>query len=88
MTLEPVKDYVLLEREQAQEKTASGIYIPDQAQEKPLRGTVVAIGNQLSENTVVKMGRIFLYKKYGGTETTIDGKDYVIIKESDLLLGL
>jgi len=87
-TIEPVKDYVVLEREEAQEKTASGLYIPAPSQEKPLRGKVVAVGNELSPNTVVRMGRTMLYKKYGGTETNIDGIDYVIIKESDLLLGL
>ena len=86
--IEPVKDYVVLEREEAQEMTASGLYIPAPSQEKPLRGKVVAMGNELSKDTVVKMGRTMLYKKYGGTETNIDGIDYVIIKEGDLLLGL
>lgn len=88
MNLEPVKDYVLLQREEALEQTAAGIFIPTHSQEKPLRGVVIAVGNQLSDNTVVKMGRTFLYKKHGGTEVVVDGCDYVIIKEHDLLLGL
>lgn len=86
--IEPVKDYVVLEIEEAQEMTAGGLYIPATSQEKPLRGKVIAMGNELSPNTRVKMGRTMLYKKYGGTETNIDGIDYVIIKESDLLVGL
>jgi len=88
MNLEPVKDYVLLQREEAIEKTQTGIYIPTHSQEKPLRGVVIAVGNQLSDKTVVKIGRTFLYKKHGGTEVNADGVDYVIIREQDLLLGL
>lgn len=88
LKLSPVKDYVVLEREEAMEKTASGLYIPETSQEKPLRGIVVAVGNELSKDTVVKIGRTMLYKKYGITEATINGKDYVIIREGDLLLGL
>lgn len=88
MKLQPLLDLVVLEREEAIQQTASGIYIPDTAQEKPLRGTIVAIGNKLSEKSPVELGSKVLYKKYAGTETTIEGKDYVIIKESDLLLVL
>jgi len=88
MKAEPVLNYVLLEREEAETVTKGGIIIPETAQEKPLRGKVVAFGNELSPNTKVKLGRTMLYKKYGGTDVVIDGKDYVVIKEIDLLLGL
>ena len=69
----------------AEEKTASGIYIPDTAKEKPQRGTVVAVGTgKKDEALTVKVGDTVLYGKYSGTELTIEGKDYLIMKESDI----
>lgn len=88
LTFAPVLDMVVLKREEAAKESALGLDLPTSAQEKPLRGTVVAIGNKISENSPVKMGRTMIYKKFGGTEATIDGIDYIIIKETDLLLGL
>lgn len=86
--IQPTLDNVLIQRDEALEKTASGLYIPDTAKEKPLKGTVIAIGNKLSEKTPIKVGSKVLYKKYGGTETSIDGTDYIIHKEDGVLIVL
>lgn len=72
---------------EAEEKTASGIYIPESAQEKPQRGTVVAVGEgKKDEPMTVKVGDVVLYGKYSGTEIKIDGTDYLIMREDDILL--
>ncbi len=79
-------DRVVIEPAQAETKTSSGIIIPDTAKEKPQRGTIVAAGpGKKDEPVTVKVGDIVLYGKYAGTEITIDGKDYLIMKESDVL---
>jgi chaperonin GroES len=84
--VKPLADRVLIEPAMAEEKTASGIIIPDTAKEKPQRGTVVAVGNgKKDEPLTVKEGDVVLYGKYAGTEITVDGKDYLIMKESDVL---
>jgi chaperonin GroES len=71
---------------QAEEKTASGIIIPDTAKEKPQKGTVVAVGpGTTDEKMEVKKGDVVLYGKYSGTEISIDGSDYLIMKQSDIL---
>ena len=76
---------VLVEPNQAEEKTASGIIIPDSAKEKPQQGKVVAVSNDLKdEQPTVKVGDTVLYGKYGGTELTFDGTDYLMMKESDI----
>lgn len=81
----PIADRVLVEPAAAEEKTASGIIIPDTAKEKPQRGTVVAVGaGKKDEPMTVKAGDTVLYGKYGGTEITIDGVDYLIMRESDI----
>jgi chaperonin GroES len=83
----PLKDRVLVEPHKAEEKTASGIIIPDSAQEKPQKGTVIAVGNgKKDEPMSVKNGDVVMYGKYSGTEIKIDGKDYIIMKEDDILL--
>ena len=70
----------------AEETTASGIIIPDSAKEKPQRGTVVAIGpGKKDEPTTVKEGDTVLYGKYSGTELQFEGKDYMIMREADIL---
>ncbi|MFM7032394.1 MAG: co-chaperone GroES, partial [Bacteroidota bacterium] len=70
----------------AEEKTAGGIIIPDTAKEKPQRGTVVAVGQgKKDEPMTVKPGQTILYGKYSGTEVQIDGKDYLIMRESDIM---
>ncbi|MCS7073660.1 MAG: co-chaperone GroES [Bacteroidia bacterium] len=85
INITPLADRVVIEPAQAEEKTASGIYIPDTAKEKPQRGTVVAVGpGKKDEPTTVKVGQTVLYGKYAGTEINIDGKDYLIMRESDL----
>ena len=83
----PLKDRVLVEHHKAEEKTASGIIIPDSAQEKPQKGTVIAVGNgKKDEPMSVKKGDVVMYGKYSGTEIKIDGKEYIIMKEDDILL--
>ncbi len=84
-TIQPLNDRVLIEPDAAETKTASGIIIPDTAKEKPLKGTVIAAGiGKKDEPTTVKKGDKVLYGKYSGTEITIEGKDLLIMKESDI----
>lgn len=91
LNIKPIADRVVVEAAPAEEKTASGIYIPDTAKEKPQQGTVVAVGpGKFAEMTgtlvplSVKVGDVVLYGKYGGTEITYEGKEYLIMRESDL----
>ncbi len=85
LKVQPIADRVLVEPSAAEEKTAGGLYIPDTAKEKPQRGTIVAVGaGKKDEPMTVKEGDTVLYGKYAGTEVTIDGKDYLIMRESDL----
>ncbi len=84
--IKPLADRVLIEPKEAEEKTASGIYIPDTAKEKPQRGTVIAVGSGTKDVTMeVKVGDEVLYGKYAGTELNVDGKDYLMMKQSDIL---
>jgi len=86
MNIKPLADRVLVEPAAAEEKTAGGIYIPDTAKEKPQRGTVVAVGpGTKDEPTTVKAGDTVLYGKYSGTELQVEGKDYLMMRESDIL---
>ena len=81
----PLADRVLVEPAPAEQKTASGIIIPDTAKEKPLRGTVVAAGSgKKDEPMSVKVGDAILYGQYAGTEIKIDGQTYLIMRESDI----
>jgi len=85
VNIKPLADRVLVEPAAAEEKTASGIIIPDTAKEKPQRGNVVAVGTgKKDEPLTVKAGDQVLYGKYSGTEITIEGKDYLIMRESDI----
>ncbi|AHM58966.1 Co-chaperonin GroES [Flammeovirgaceae bacterium 311] len=85
LNIKPLADRVLVEPAAAEEKTASGIIIPDTAKEKPQRGQIVAVGNgKKDEPLTVKVGDQVLYGKYSGTEITIGGKDYLIMRESDI----
>ena len=85
LNIKPIADRVVVEAAPAEEKTASGIYIPDTAKEKPQRGTVVAVGDgKKDEPLTVKVGDEVLYGKYDGTEITHDGKEYLIMRESDI----
>jgi chaperonin GroES len=91
MNFRPLHDRVLVERIEAEEKTAGGIIIPDTAKEKPQEGKVVAAGSgaKAEDGTVtpldVKAGDRILFGKWSGTEVKIDGKDLLIMKESDIL---
>ncbi|MCS6822355.1 MAG: co-chaperone GroES [Microscillaceae bacterium] len=90
LNIKPLADRVLVEPAPAEEKTASGIIIPDTAKEKPQRGQIVAVGEgKVSDNGTivkpqVKVGDTVLYGKYAGTEITIDGKEYLIMRETDI----
>jgi chaperonin GroES len=84
--LKPLADRVVIEPKEAETKTASGIYIPDTAKEKPQQGTVVAAGpGKKDEPMEVKVGDVVLYGKYAGTEVTVEEKKYLIVKQSDIL---
>jgi chaperonin GroES len=86
MIIKPLADRVLVEPAAAETTTSSGIIIPDTAKEKPQKGTVVAVGPGTQENPItVKVGDQVLYGKYAGTELQHEGKDYLIMKENDLL---
>ncbi len=86
LNIRPLADRVVIEPAEAEEKTASGLYIPDTAKEKPQRGIVVAVGpGKKDEPTTVKVGENVLYGKYAGTEINVEGQDYLIMRESDLL---
>ncbi len=86
INIKPLADRVVIEPAIAETKTSSGIIIPDTAKEKPQRGTVVATGaGKKDEPMTVKDGDVVLYGKYAGTEISIEGKDYLILKESDIL---
>ena len=84
-TFKPLADRVLIEPAAAEEKTASGIFIPDTAKEKPLVGTIIAVGNgKKDEPLTVKVGDKVLYGQYAGTEIKLDGKKYLMMRESDI----
>ncbi|HJZ41243.1 MAG TPA: co-chaperone GroES [Bacteroidales bacterium] len=84
--IKPLADRVLVKPQEAEAKTASGIIIPDSAKEKPQRGKVVAVGSGTKDDKMeVKVGDVVLYGKYSGTEISVDGKDYLIMKQSDIL---
>jgi chaperonin GroES len=91
MKLKPLSDRVVIEPLEAEEKTSGGIYLPDTAKEKPQMGKVVAAGaGKLTDagellKPEVKVGDKVLYGKYSGTDVTIEGKDYLIVRESDIL---
>ena len=85
LSITPLHDRVIVKPAPAEEKTAGGIIIPDTAKEKPQRGSVVAAGpGKKDEPMSVKAGDTVLYGKYAGTEITIEGQDYLIMRESDI----
>ena len=86
MNIQPLADRVLVKPAAAEEKTVSGIIIPDTAKEKPLRGQVISAGKGTKdEEMVVKKGDEVLYGKYAGTEIELDGEKYLIMRQSDIL---
>lgn len=85
VNIKPLADRVVIEPAPAEDKTAGGIIIPDTAKEKPQMGTVVAVGEGTKDAPVtLKVGEKVLYGKYAGTELTLEGKDYLIMRESDI----
>jgi chaperonin GroES len=91
MAIQPLADRVVLQQVEAEEKTAGGLYIPDNAKEKPAQGKVVAVGpGKAADNGEIiapelKKGDVVLYGKYAGTEIEEGGKKYLIMRESDIL---
>ncbi len=86
INIKPLGDRVVVEPAKVEEKTVSGIILPNASQEKPNQGTVVAIPEQNEDNKVtVKVGDVVLYAKYGGTEIEIAGDNYLIMSETDIL---
>ena len=91
MKFNPLHDRVVVERLDSDEKTAGGIIIPDSAQEKPMQGKILAVGSGARDDSGkiqpldVKEGDIILFGKWSGTEVKIDGKDLLIMKESDIM---
>lgn len=84
--IKPLGTRVVIEPQEAETKTAGGIIIPDSAKEKPQQGKVVAVGSGTQDEKMeVKVGDIVLYGKYSGTELSIDGNDYLIMNQSDIL---
>tara|TARA_R100001369_G_scaffold60289_1_gene87178 strand:- start:1375 stop:1650 length:276 start_codon:yes stop_codon:yes gene_type:complete len=84
--IQPLSDRVLVAPQEAETKTASGIIIPDSAKEKPQKGTVVAVGKGKKDHEMtVKNGDTVLYGKYSGTDLKYEGKDYLIMREDDIL---
>jgi chaperonin GroES len=86
LNIKPLADRVLVETIEAETKTASGIIIPDNAKEKPQKGKVMAVGKGTKDSPMtVKVGDLVLYGKYSGTELKLEGKDYLIMSEKDIL---
>ena len=86
MNIKPLADRVLIEPAPAETKTVGGIIIPDTAKEKPLQGTIMAVGNGTKdEEMVLKAGDRVLYGKYAGTEIEHEGKKYLIMRQSDVV---
>ncbi len=90
-SIRPLHDRVIVRRLEQEEKTAGGIIIPDTAKEKPVQGEVIAVGPGVRDNTGklvtpdVKAGDLVLFGKWGGTEVKLDGEDFLIMKESDIM---
>jgi chaperonin GroES len=84
--IRPLGDRVVIEPKEAEQKTASGIIIPDSAQEKPQQGTVVAVGS--ADEIELKPGEVVLYGKYAGTEVEIEGVKYLVMKQSEILAAI
>ena len=90
LNLKPTAGYLLIEPLEKEVKTASGIYLPDNAGEKPQKGKVIAVGGKTYQNdhelvSPAKVGETVLYKKWGGNEVKIDNKEYIFVKFDDIL---
>lgn len=80
--VQPLADYVVAQAEEAKSKTASGLYLPDNAKEKPKTAKVVAVGKAAEQ---IKVGDRIIYKSYSPTEVKLDGVEYILVKEEDIL---
>ncbi len=85
MKIKPLDKRVVIEMSQAEEKTVGGIILPDSAKEKPQTGKIVAVGSDADLQKLVKVGDEVLYSKYGGTEVKLEGKEYMILSQDDIL---
>lgn len=90
LNLKPTAGYLLIEPLEAETKTASGIYLPDSASEKPQKGKVIAVGASLSQDgqkvqSPAKLNEVVFYKKWGGNEIKIEGREYLFVKFEDIL---
>ena len=90
IAIKPLEDRIVVQANAAEQKTASGLVIPDTAQEKPQEGTVVAVGPGRFDDGVrtpmdVNVGDVVLYSKYGGTEVNVKGEDYLVLSARDVL---
>ena len=84
--IKPLADRVLVQAEEAETKTASGLFIPDSAKEKPQQGVIIAVGSgKKDEPMELKVGDKVMYCKYSGTEVSFEGKDYLIMRQSDVI---
>jgi chaperonin GroES len=83
MNFTPIDDRILVKREEEATKTASGIYIPDSAKEKPQRGEVLAVSKKASED--ISVGDTVVFEKFGARELVLDGEDYIVLKIEDIL---
>ena len=80
--IQPLADFIVAQAEKAETKTASGLYLPDKAQEKPKTAKVVAVGPEAKQ---VKVGDRILYKSYSTTDVKLEGEDYILVEEKDVL---
>ena len=85
MKIKPLDKRVVIEMSPAEEKTVGGIILPDSAKEKPQTGKIIAVGNNDDLQKLVKVGDEILYSKYGGTEIKLEGKEYMILSQDDIL---
>ena len=91
LNLQPTAGYIIVEPLEAEEKTSAGIYLPDTASEKPQKGKVLAVGDDeitdsgIKKKSPVKAGDVVIYKKWGGSEVKVDGKEYLFAKFDDIL---
>lgn len=85
MNFTPIGERILIQREEEAKTTATGIYIPDSAKEKPQQGKVVAVSKEVSEAGEIAIDNTVVFSKYSGTDLAIDGKDYIVAKVEDIL---
>jgi len=91
LNLHPTAGYVIIEQTEAETRTASGIYLPEKAADKPQKGVILAVGEAeitdkgVTKNAPAKVGDIVIYKKWGGNEVKLDGRDFLFVKFDDIL---